>query len=123
MPISLAFAKRSAPSSGSATACSTGVMLAAGSSRIGVAILLGTSTRRAACFVSEAQALRSALGRQTSASAPPTTSRISCVISAWRARFMLSVSVSISSPAFFEALRIAVMRAPCSEAVDSSSAR
>ena len=27
------------------------------------------------------------------------------------------------SPAFCEALRIAVMRAPCSEAVDSSNAR
>ena len=27
------------------------------------------------------------------------------------------------SPAFSEALRIAVMRAPCSDAVDSSSAR
>ncbi len=27
------------------------------------------------------------------------------------------------SPAFSEALRIAVIRAPCSEAVDSSSAR
>ena len=29
----------------------------------------------------------------------------------------------MSSPAFSEALRIAVMRAPCSDAVDSSSAR
>ena len=58
-----------------------------------------------------------------SASAPATTSRISWVISAWRARFICSVSVSISSPAFFEAFRIAVMRAPCSDAADSSSAR
>ena len=58
-----------------------------------------------------------------SASAPATTSRISWVISAWRARFIASVSVSISSPADFEAFRIAVIRAPCSEAADSSSAR
>ena len=58
-----------------------------------------------------------------SASAPATTSRISWVISAWRARFIASVSVSISSPAALEALRMAVMRAPCSEAADSSSAR
>ena len=60
---------------------------------------------------------------QASASAPATTSRISCVISAWRARFISSVSRSIISPAFFEALRIAVIRAPCSDADDSSSAR
>jgi PemK-like, MazF-like toxin of type II toxin-antitoxin system len=58
-----------------------------------------------------------------SASAPATTSRISCVISAWRARFICSVSESMSSPAFFDALRMAVMRAPCSDAADSSSAR
>ena len=58
-----------------------------------------------------------------SASAPATTSRISCVISACRARFIASRSVSISSPAFFEALRMAVIRAPCSDAADSSSAR
>ena len=64
-----------------------------------------------------------ALEHYVNASAPATTSRISWVISAWRARFMLSVSESMSSPAFFEALRIAVIRAPCSDAVDSSSAR
>jgi hypothetical protein len=58
-----------------------------------------------------------------SASAPATTSRISWVISAWRARFICSVSPSISSPAFFDALRIAVIRAPCSDAADSSRAR
>ena len=45
------------------------------------------------------------------------------MISAWRARFIYSVRLSISSPAFFDALRIAVIRAPCSDAVDSSSAR
>jgi hypothetical protein len=45
------------------------------------------------------------------------------VISAWRARFIASVRLSISSPAFFDALRIAVIRAPCSDAADSSSAR
>ena len=38
-----------------------------------------------------------------------TTSRISCVISAWRARFISSVRRSISSPAFLDALRIAVI--------------
>ena len=48
---------------------------------------------------------------------------ISCVMSAWRWRFICRVYVSISSPAFSEALRMAVMRAPCSDAVDSSSAR
>src|SRR5215212_10035785 len=57
------------------------------------------------------------------ASAPATTSRISWVISACRARFISSVRLSISSPADFDALRIAVIRAPCSEAADSSSAR
>jgi len=41
----------------------------------------------------------------------------------WRARFICRVRSSISSPAFSDALRIAVIRAPCSEAVDSSSAR
>ena len=60
---------------------------------------------------------------QESASAPATTSRISWVISAWRARFIWSVSVSISSPAFFDAFRIAVIWAPWNDAADSSSAR
>jgi hypothetical protein len=59
----------------------------------------------------------------TNASAPATTSMISWVISAWRARFISSVRSSMTSPAFCEALRMAVMRAPSSEAVDSSSAR
>src|SRR3954465_3408355 len=62
-------------------------------------------------------------GWRERASAPPTTSRISWVISACRALFMARVRSSISSPAFFEALRIAVIRAPCSEAADSSRAR
>src|SRR6185436_16063739 len=53
------------------------------------------------------------------AAAPDTTSMISLVIAAWRTRFMLSVSESISSRAFLEAESIAVMRAPCSEAIDS----
>ena len=48
---------------------------------------------------------------------------ISRVIAAWRTRFMLSVSEEIKSPAFFEAASIAVMRAPCSDAIDSSRAR
>src|SRR5690349_11029702 len=58
-----------------------------------------------------------------SASAPATTSRISCVISAWRARFSESVRLSISSPAFFEALRIAAICEARKAAADSSSAR
>ena len=48
---------------------------------------------------------------------------ISWVISAWRARFISSVRSSMTSAAFSEALRMAVMRAPSSDAVDSSSAR
>ena len=57
-----------------------------------------------------------------SPSAPATTSMISCVISAWRWRLASSVRSSINSAALSEALRIADMRAPCSDAVDSSSA-
>ena len=45
------------------------------------------------------------------------------MIAAWRARFIASVRLSISSPAAFDAFRIAVMRAPCSDAPDSRSAR
>ncbi len=67
--------------------------------------------------------VRNALPYWVRASAPATTSRISCVISAWRARFMSSVSDVISSPAFLDAFRIAVIRAPCSDAADSSRAR
>ena len=68
-------------------------------------------------FVSLSQSLSRAPRR------PPTTSKISCVISAWRTRFISSVRSSIMSCAFSAALRIAVIRAPCSEAADSSSAR
>ena len=57
------------------------------------------------------------------ASAPATTSRISCVISAWRARLSESVRLSISSPAFFDALRIAVIWEARNAAADSSRAR
>ena len=46
-----------------------------------------------------------------SASAPDTTSMISVVIEACRTRFIVRVSESINSPAFFVALSIAVMRA------------
>ena len=60
---------------------------------------------------------------QTSDSAPATTSMISWVIAAWRSRLNCSVRSLMMSPAFSEALRMAVMRAPCSDAVDSSSAR
>ena len=58
-----------------------------------------------------------------SASAPATTSRISWVISACRTRFISRVRSPIISSAFSAALRIAVIRAPSSEAADSSSAR
>jgi len=73
-------------------------------------------------------ALRSSQARtsgrcHTSDSAPATTSMISCVMSAWRSRLSCSVRSSMISDAFSEALRMAVMRAPCSDAVDSSSAR
>jgi len=44
------------------------------------------------------------------------------MISAWRWRFISSVRSSIISLAFSWALRMAVIRAPCSDAVDSSSA-
>lgn len=57
------------------------------------------------------------------AAAPETISMISRVIAAWRTRFMFSVSEDIRSPALFVAASMAVMRAPCSEAIDSSSAR
>ena len=48
---------------------------------------------------------------------------ISFVIFAWRARFMASVSESIMSEALLVAESIAVMRAACSAASDSSMAR
>ena len=57
-----------------------------------------------------------------SPSAPATTSMISWVISAWRCRLAARVRSSMSSPALSDALRMALMRAPCSDAVDSSSA-
>src|SRR5882672_9784025 len=57
------------------------------------------------------------------AEAPETISMISLVMAAWRMRFMFRVSEEIKSPAFFEAASIAVIRAPCSEATDSSRAR
>ena len=59
--------------------------------------------------------------RCATASAPALTSRISWVISAWRARFIAKVRLSISSAAFLDAFRIAVIRAPCSEAADSAA--
>ena len=58
----------------------------------------------------------------SSAAAPPTISIISLVIPAWRARFIVRVSESIKSTALFVAASIAVMRAPCSAAADSSKA-
>lgn len=57
-----------------------------------------------------------------SASAPPTISEISRVMPAWRARLICSVNPVIILPALSVALFIAVMRAPCSLADDSSSA-
>src|SRR2546423_7342000 len=67
---------------------------------------------------------RGALPAQpVSASAPATTSRISCVISAWRARLRESVRLSINSPAFFEACRIAGISASRKAAADSIATR
>ena len=57
------------------------------------------------------------------AAAPLTISIISFVIFAWRARFIISVSESIISLALLVAASMAVMRAACSAATDSSSAR
>ena len=59
----------------------------------------------------------------SAAAAPLTTSMISLVMLAWRTRFMYSVSLSIMSPALEVAASMAVMRAACSAAADSSSAR
>src|SRR5262245_41756585 len=58
-----------------------------------------------------------------SASAPEMISISSFVIIAWRVRLYCNVSRSITSPAFRVAESIAVMRAPCSEAAFSRSAR
>jgi len=58
-----------------------------------------------------------------SASAPPMISISSLVMAAWRARLKSSVSLSIMSLALFVAASMAVMRAPCSDATDSSNAR
>ena len=57
------------------------------------------------------------------AAAPLTISIISFVILAWRARFMMSVRDSIMSLALLVAASIAVIRAACSAATDSISAR
>src|SRR4029453_11575523 len=57
------------------------------------------------------------------ASAPPMISSSSLVIAAWRARLYWRVSRPIISPALRVALSIALMRAPSSDAVDSSTAR
>src|SRR5258706_80538 len=55
--------------------------------------------------------------------APLTISMISFVIAACLTLFMCSVRPSITSPAFFVAASIAVMRAACSAAQDSSMLR
>ena len=57
------------------------------------------------------------------ASAPPTISISSLVIAAWRARLYCERQLTIISLAFLVAFSIAVMRAPNSEAIDSSRAR
>src|SRR5437763_5101586 len=59
--------------------------------------------------------------RDYCAAAPLTISIISFVIFAWRTRFMASVNESTMSVALFVAASIAVMRAACSAATDSSS--
>ena len=57
------------------------------------------------------------------AAAPLTISMISLVMAAWRARFINRVSESIISPALLVAESMAVIRAACSAATDSSMAR
>ena len=59
----------------------------------------------------------------SAAAAPLTTSMISLVMLAWRTRFIYKVSLSIISAALEVAASMAVMRAACSAAADSSSAR
>src|SRR5215472_13693122 len=61
-------------------------------------------------------------GSYPAAAAPLTISMISFVILACRARFMASVSESIMSVALLVADSMAVMRAACSAATDSSKA-
>ena len=56
------------------------------------------------------------------AAAPLTISIISLVMAAWRTRLRVSVSESITSLALLVAESIAVIRAACSAATDSSSA-
>ena len=86
------------------------------------------SRRRLLFNLSEALADHPSLKLQTladcpyNAAAPLTISIISLVIAAWRARFMVSVSESITSLALLVAESIAVMRAACSAATDSSIA-
>lgn len=67
-------------------------------------------------------ALRSFKPYPFNASAPPTISSISLVMAAWRALLYESLSSLSKSCALSVALCIAVIRAPCSEAVESSSA-
>src|SRR5207249_1368901 len=62
-------------------------------------------------------------GHYFSASAPLTISINSLVMAAWRARLYSRESRPMISVAFLVAESIAVMRAPCSLASDSSSAR
>jgi len=57
-----------------------------------------------------------------SASAPPTISAISLVMVAWRARLSERVRPEIILPALSVALDIDVMRAPCSDAMLSTTA-
>ncbi len=56
------------------------------------------------------------------ASAPPTISKISFVIAAWRVRLYTKISSFTNASAFSVALSIADIRAPCSEALDSKTA-
>src|SRR5919204_6090330 len=67
-------------------------------------------------------ASRHSLVACASASAPPTISMISVVISSWRARFAWRVRTLMSSSALSVAAAIARRRAAFSEAADSSSA-
>jgi hypothetical protein len=73
--------------------------------------------------VSRGSAYPRAVCQPLRASAPPMISISSVVIAAWRARLKTSVRRSIISAALPDAASIAVMRAPCSDAIDSSSAR
>ena len=74
-------------------------------------------------FASVSSAISHSPDARPRASAPPTISMISVVISSWRARFACRVSTLMSSSALSVAAAIARCRAAFSDAADSSNAK